>query len=1260
MRAATMFRRVFQLAALAGLLAPAGAALGEPLRLAIIAEDPPLNEVSDLLTAEWSSQPQLALLERGQIEKILREQALAAGNQDYVKLGQLLGADGLLVLRVSVDSEPQVLSARLVAVKPGISVAQHDYPWPLEEVKELAAAMGNQFLPMIPKLAVTAGEAVPISILNLRSAVASPEAETLERQLTPLLYDRLTQEKEVFVMERRRLELLAEEKARVGGSESGFWNGSYLLDGVIDKQGFNHDTVNIEVSLTPPDKSKTTTVEVSGARTNLAGVVNELGTKILGAIKKPGAAASAAWDAPAEAERYFDEAKWMFHWQMYEEAKAGAEAAWGLGKQTREVAALRVQACLESAGSPGICVIRGRRVAFGRPFNPRITDAAELAAYASAPEPARFVDLARAVELYREALSLFTAETAAKDSTWISLATNLLDRSSWWLRYYYFNVEPRVGQEDKIALVRQLCREVAAALDQAGDAGQTNLLEIQARHVAFWTESPEQTLETYRRLLDTGKWPRVRARFLNASDKEVSLLISRGEAVVEATLTSPNADLASPCLAGWTWPERRRCPGVWKSFIDESCHSAKPLISLEGQILRCSYSWSEADFESNLTALLAYARSQLEAIDSAGESDGLLKDLDFLVGNRLGALSEERRVRVGKAWADFQRSLKQLVEARESMERRFGTPQQQLARLEQEENYLKTQTNFDFQSFTKVMIHPEYRAEEAKALLPLVADFKARISSNNVPGPGANRQAAMMSLAQQHTTGFWTGELRKKLEQAVSNQVSVANPAPVPAGPAATNTSPPPINQALNRGFPPNQAGPGGGAFGELLARGQAQAQMARGGFAGGAPAFGAMPAADLSGIPAASNTLHVHRYWSAPALTNAEVRAPPFASLTDLTKTPRIGSCCYRDGKLWLELRYDALGGKGLARFAAVDLNTFSCQSIEFRNEEFSLPNLVVRRAGSRPFEVDANYLYVTLGDFVRRYSFKDKVWEPLKEAGSGKPVRLGRRLFFVNSTSILESTEDGTFRVLASTRRRPAVSALDQLDNYDPGFLFLDTRDRLLAWIGSGVYALDPGAKDWERIGAMPGPTSSRSWWFDEGFMAQGNDGWWGVSSHSPKPELLFRLALSRTTPQPNPVAPRMSAPLWDQRPPSPECCLDGNCLWSLVPRMDGEPQAPARPGGPPAAVRPLEATLVRFKFGEATPVAVPVRFEAAAVDGPRSFNQGLRLPSESQWLLEPAPEGLVAAPRSAPGFWLISRKELAAALATVNQGQSGEAKQ
>src|ERR1022692_2907231 len=82
----------------------AQAAPPPPVRLAIVSEGDGLAPTADLLTAELSKDARLALLERDQIAQVLKEQALAqtsGGKKDFLKVGRLLSADGLLLIETT-------------------------------------------------------------------------------------------------------------------------------------------------------------------------------------------------------------------------------------------------------------------------------------------------------------------------------------------------------------------------------------------------------------------------------------------------------------------------------------------------------------------------------------------------------------------------------------------------------------------------------------------------------------------------------------------------------------------------------------------------------------------------------------------------------------------------------------------------------------------------------------------------------------------------------------------------------------------------------------------------------------------------------------------------------------------------------------------------------------------------------------------------------------------------------------------------------
>ncbi len=62
------------------------------------------------------------------------------------------------------------------------------------------------------KLAVNPQDAVPLTVVNLRTAIATPRGNLLEEELRELLQFRLSYEPVIFLLERQRMEELQAEK----------------------------------------------------------------------------------------------------------------------------------------------------------------------------------------------------------------------------------------------------------------------------------------------------------------------------------------------------------------------------------------------------------------------------------------------------------------------------------------------------------------------------------------------------------------------------------------------------------------------------------------------------------------------------------------------------------------------------------------------------------------------------------------------------------------------------------------------------------------------------------------------------------------------------------------------------------------------------------------------------------------------------------------------------------------------------------------
>ena len=120
---------------------PAGAQTNAPVRLALIAETGEASAASDVLTAQLTGNQKVQLLERNDIEKVYREQELSAANQDYLKLGRILGADGLLLFDVVRTPQTTNLTARLIAVKPGVVLLNEAFSLAVEGHDRMGAGV---------------------------------------------------------------------------------------------------------------------------------------------------------------------------------------------------------------------------------------------------------------------------------------------------------------------------------------------------------------------------------------------------------------------------------------------------------------------------------------------------------------------------------------------------------------------------------------------------------------------------------------------------------------------------------------------------------------------------------------------------------------------------------------------------------------------------------------------------------------------------------------------------------------------------------------------------------------------------------------------------------------------------------------------------------------------------------------------------------------------------------------------------------------
>jgi hypothetical protein len=567
------------------------AAAEPPVRLAVIVEAEPAAAAADLLTAELSKKDILQLLERQEIQRIYREQTLSSVNKDYIKLGQLLGADGLLFLQIASEATNELLQAQLVAVKPGVVIGESRAAWPLKENLEWAKFTAGHFAPLYPKLAVLARAALPISMVNIRAASKSKAEQELERELTLMLTARLVHEPELFVLERRRMGTLAEETELRGMPESAFWNGSYLVEGALDRDGFSAEQATIHARLMPA-RGPAIEVHVAGRRNDPTALVEQLTDQILRALQRKRSAAG--WNPNEEASRYLEESTWQLKYGTVREAQVAAETAWALGRRDLPCASARVNALLLQARpdtggyKQGIVInqtgddsetdssIRELVERYrGDLFVRRASNTVEYAFVTKPPQAAEIEPARQTLELYTQLGALVVPSDPQSYARWYGLGISALEAASQVLQH--FSIVPGAQQSvvDDLVRLRAQTRQTAEWIAQyqsrftnfgpanlilAPDTPSprmrlaSNLLFCQADWGCFWQDQPEAAIALYRNLLKTPAAEYCRSNLLQR-------------------------ELTRPRLVAWNEQDRQRLPSLTESLLQEVRAFRFPAIS---------------------------------------------------------------------------------------------------------------------------------------------------------------------------------------------------------------------------------------------------------------------------------------------------------------------------------------------------------------------------------------------------------------------------------------------------------------------------------------------------------------------------------------------------------------------------------------------------------------------------------------------------------------------------------------------------------
>ena len=203
-------------------------------RLAVFAGDATVESrnMADLVQAELSSHADVEMVERAEIDRVLREQELtAAGLTDVatrVQLGRLLKAKGLVFVGAR--------TTRVVETSDGFLAGSLTHPQN-DTATRAATKLSADVVGLLPKLTRNPELHTCVTILRFNTAmIGTAGAHENEATFDTMMLDRLTAalcaEPDVLVMERRRTGDLLDE-ASLAGERLRLKSGTLIVDGEL-------------------------------------------------------------------------------------------------------------------------------------------------------------------------------------------------------------------------------------------------------------------------------------------------------------------------------------------------------------------------------------------------------------------------------------------------------------------------------------------------------------------------------------------------------------------------------------------------------------------------------------------------------------------------------------------------------------------------------------------------------------------------------------------------------------------------------------------------------------------------------------------------------------------------------------------------------------------------------------------------------------------------------------------------------------------
>jgi len=554
-------------------LVVAGDALAQSARVAV-AGDPSLANLIDATTVQLSTEPELTVLERADLDKLGQEQALQSvlSSNDFSSV-RVLPADGLVLLRAVKQDGKVGIFARLVAVQPGVVLREVALPDSADPQVQ-AQALVKEFTPYWSKLAaIQKGKITALSLLGLRFEVDAPETREIERSINVMLASRLSAEPDTMVLERWRLNDAVFEKSITAQEPAPFWTGSSLIDGSMK---WEDKHVVVTLRMRPPQGAEVSISDTDTAN-NLPALVGRLADKI-----RNHPISQDAWNPSAEAGHYAELGKWCLDNHLYDEGAEAIESALALGDDSPATHCLQIRAYASLAYT-------------NEP--PNAESIYDPAAPKMDPEslPSRVKSGTTAADLalrYLKGNQNFSGQPGSLEDP-VTVCLPALDNCLRLLRFaYQKGFEQNHG--DETTALRQAVQNLIAQMDtlppaKPSDAHDT-LLKYEVRYAPYWHETPEATVAYYRDLLNRktdGAFIRTELFITFYFSLHPAYLPSEEQLKAANPTNDPRIAnmgiwyVGSPRIIAWDDRPEAKVLAVWDDFLKELRTSPDPVLQAD-------------------------------------------------------------------------------------------------------------------------------------------------------------------------------------------------------------------------------------------------------------------------------------------------------------------------------------------------------------------------------------------------------------------------------------------------------------------------------------------------------------------------------------------------------------------------------------------------------------------------------------------------------------------------------------------------------